>query len=358
MAKFFTVKNAPIIFQNALEHLNNHLQTTQYSKIFVLIDENTSIHCLPILKNYLANFSFDLIEITSGEENKTIETVAKVWTFLGENNADRKSLMINLGGGVLTDMGGFIASTFKRGISFINIPTTLLAMVDASAGGKNGIDFNGLKNQIGTFTQPEMVLVEAIFLKTLDQRQIFSGLAEMLKHGLIANEKHWNNLINLPNYNSETLQNNIQDSVSIKLKIVEEDPHEKGLRKILNFGHTIGHAIESEFLTRENFLLHGEAIVIGMLIEAIMSKNFDLITDEQLVEIHKSFKKIYPNMMTIENEDITKILTWLIHDKKNENNQLNFSLLTTIGQANYNQVCTTGAITDAIHQYNNLIKNS
>lgn len=348
--------NAPIHFENSLQILDQHLTNFEYSKIYVLVDENTSHYCLPRLSEVLNQHELNIIKILSGENHKTIQTVMRVWDYLGKTNADRKSILINLGGGVLTDMGGFIASTFKRGITFINIPTTLLAMVDASAGGKNGIDFEGLKNQIGTFNQPEMVLIEPEFLKTLDQRQILSGLAEMLKHGLIADKNHWKNLLTLNQYNSETLTKYIKDSVHLKLKIVEEDPHEKGLRKILNFGHTFGHAIESEFLNRENSLLHGEAIVIGMLIEAIISHQLNLISEHELEEIWNGFTQIYGQQNKILDKDVQPILDWMIHDKKNIQNELRFSLLNRIGEANFDQIITKKQIIQAIEFYNTQIK--
>ncbi|WP_094745908.1 3-dehydroquinate synthase [Vaginella massiliensis] len=344
--------NAPIIFENPLRYLHDFLNRRDYSKIFVLVDENTSQHCLPLLLEHLPDFSLQRIEILAGEEFKTIETVCRVWDFLSKSKADRNALLINLGGGMVTDLGGFVASTFKRGIDFINIPTTLLAMVDASAGGKNGVDFDGLKNQVGTFTQPEMVLIEPSFLFTLDQRQLLSGLAEMLKHGLIADAHHWNNLIRLEVYNAETLKKHIRDSVEIKLKIVEEDPHEKGLRKILNFGHTVGHAIESEFLQSSNALLHGEAIVIGMMIEAVMSCQQNLISDEELKLILDGFAKIYSHQTVLREEDIPKFLRWMQHDKKNRLHELRFSLLQKIGEACFDVKADENMLRKAITAYN------
>src|SRR5690606_33736054 len=222
--------------------LNQHIDKHNYSKIFVLVDGNTQQYCLPPFLEML-DFTFDvLIVVAPGEEHKNIKTCLKVWEALSEADADRKSLLINLGGGVLTDLGGFVASTFKRGIDFINIPTTLLSMVDASVGGKTGVDLGSLKNQIGVINQPNLVLVFPEFLKTLESRQVTSGYAEMLKHGLIKDAAYWSSL-KLENAFMDA--STIQKSIAIKNEVVLQDPMEKGLRKILNFGHTLGHAIES-----------------------------------------------------------------------------------------------------------------
>ena len=241
--------------------LNLHVGKNNYSRIFLLVDENTRAHCLPIFEKKYKHRIDAILEIPSGEENKNINTCQKVWQALSNNNGDRKSLLINLGGGVLTDLGGFVASTFKRGIDFINIPTTLLSMVDASIGGKTGIDLGPLKNQIGVINQPQMVLIFPEFLKTVEERQIKSGYAEMLKHGLIKDLEYWSQLKETPDY---TVPHFIQKSIALKNEVVMQDPTEQGLRKILNFGHTLGHAIESYFLEdpSKKTLLHGEAIAI------------------------------------------------------------------------------------------------
>ncbi|SUP53411.1 3-dehydroquinate synthase [Weeksella virosa] len=346
------MKNASIIFRSPLLKIQNYFSQNPTKNCFVLVDENTRIHCLKQLRLTLPDLHLKIIEIPSGEENKSLKTTNLVWSFLSENKADRQSVLINLGGGVLTDLGGFAASTYKRGIPFINIPTTLLAMVDASAGGKNGIDFQGFKNQIGTFTQPEMVIILPKFLKTLDQRQLYSGLAEMLKHGLIADEDHWKKLISLTEHNAKTLKGLIEDSINIKLKIVKEDPYEKGLRKILNFGHTFGHAIESEFLSTDKPLLHGEAIVIGMILESILSWQLGILHEQDLETILAGFASIYGKPQNIDFCLHPAILQWLQHDKKNKGHQLQFSLIEKIGKANYNQTCTESQVLDALEEYN------
>jgi len=345
------LKSAPIHFGSIAYILDDYLAKNTFSSIFFLVDENTHVHCLPLLLADLDNLTaYEILEIDSGEENKNIETVNNLWLALSELDADRHSLVINVGGGVLTDMGGFMASTFKRGIKFVNIPTTLLSMVDASAGGKNGIDLEGMKNMIGTFNQPEMVLIDPKFLLTLDQRQIKSGLAEMLKHGLIKNRDHWDNLVQLPTHDPESLAPFIMDSIHIKESVVDSDPYEKGERKILNFGHTVGHAIESESLETDFPLLHGEAIVIGMIIESFLSYEQELISKADLEEICESFLSIYV-LNTIDMKLFPSLMAWMKHDKKNQNSSINFSLVNKIGHCRYDIICTEAEIKQAFEKY-------
>ena len=251
--------------------LNEFLNSRQYSSVFVLADSNTEEHCLPLfLSNLSTESSIEIISIDAGEENKHIETCSGVWSALSELGADRKSILINLGGGVVTDLGGFVASTFKRGIDFINIPTTLLSMVDASVGGKTGVDLGALKNQVGVIVNPKMVLVDPQYIDTLPSEEYRSGYAEMLKHGLIQDNAYWNHLKDFKKISSEDIKELIHHSVGIKNKVVLEDPYEHGLRKILNFGHTLGHAIESYCLTQEDktTLLHGEATMLASRLAA------------------------------------------------------------------------------------------
>ena len=346
------MKSAPIHFGSIAPILDQYIKENHFSSIIFLVDENTHIHCLPLLLADLDHIkAYEILEIDAGEENKTIETVSNLWMALAELGADRHSLVINVGGGVLTDMGGFMASTFKRGIKFINIPTTLLSQVDASVGGKNGIDLEGMKNMVGTFTQPEMVLIDPKFLKTLEQRQIKSGLAEMLKHGLIQDRDHWDNLVQLLAHHAEDLAPFIMDSIEIKKQVVEADPFEKGLRKILNFGHTIGHAIESESLETEFPLLHGEAIVIGMIIEAFLAEQKGILSTEDRVEICDGFASLYA-LSTIDMNLFPQLMEWMSHDKKNENHEIKFSLVNKIGSCHYNIICNELEIREAFEAYN------
>ena len=317
--------------QKAFAQLKEVLSAKAYSKVFVLVDENTKADCLPVFKNEMSDgFSFGLIEIKSGEVHKNIESCNQVWLALSEMDADRKSLLINLGGGVVTDLGGFVASTYKRGIDFINIPTTLLSMVDASVGGKTGVDLGPLKNQIGVINQPQMVLIATVFLQTLDDRQMKSGFAEMLKHGLIQDAAYWKELKALKTL--DRAHEHIFTSVRIKNKVVLEDPTEQHLRKILNFGHTLGHAVESYFLEHSDkeTLLHGEAIIVGMILEAYLSNKITGLPLDELQDIKSTFLKRYKKV-DFTKEDILAILSNLKFDKKNTHGNINFVLLKAIG---------------------------
>jgi 3-dehydroquinate synthase len=285
------------------------------------------------MSNLETDLAIEIIEIEAGEHHKTIDTCVGVWNALSELGADRKSLVINLGGGVVTDLGGFVACTFKRGLKYINVPTSLLAMVDASVGGKTGVDLGHLKNQIGVINSGEMVLVDTSFLKTLPQEHLKSGLAEMLKHGLIYDRSYWNKMSDLSNFTLTDLDQLIYDSVLIKHDIVEQDPYENGIRKHLNFGHTLGHAIESYFLSHpdKEDLLHGEAIAIGMILEVYLSAELLGFPKEDLEQITNVILKIY-KPVTIETTDFDLIIDFLKYDKKNEHGNINFVLLKTIGK--------------------------
>ncbi|WP_136668115.1 3-dehydroquinate synthase [Flavobacterium sp. H122] len=350
------VANSTVHFINDnYQILNQFLRENKFSKIFIIVDENTNEYCLPyFLPQLETEVALEIIELEPGEENKTIETCVQVWEALTELGADRKSLIINIGGGVITDMGAFIASTFKRGIAFINVPTTLLSMVDASVGGKNGVDLGGLKNQIGTITQPEMVLIDSNYLQTLSQREMQSGLAEMLKHGLIANKAHWDKFKNITEINFDEFDSLIEESVAIKAKIVEEDPKENGIRKALNFGHTLGHAIETYFLDNpeKERLLHGEAIACGMILESYISVTKRLLKAEEYMEIKNQLMTIY-DPITFEKNDINQIIELLIHDKKNEFGKIQFSLLDKIGNCIINQTTDNETIISAFKDYRN-----
>jgi 3-dehydroquinate synthase len=341
--------------QDGYDFLNRNIKESNYSKIFILVDENSNEYCLPQLLPLIETKSeIEIIELESGEENKTIETCIQIWNVLIELGADRKSLIINLGGGVITDMGGFIASTFKRGIPFVNIPTTLLSMVDASVGGKNGVDLGGLKNQIGTITNPEMVIIDSSFLESLPQNQMRSGLAEMLKHGLIAKKSHWEKFKNLKEINFDDFDDLIFESITIKSEIVTQDPTENGIRKSLNFGHTLGHAIETYFLENpdKTNLLHGEAIVAGMILESYISLDQKLISESEYIEIKSTLNNIFDKIFIDENEQ-ENIIELLIHDKKNEYGKVQFALLDSIGKIKINQATDNETIIAAFLDYKN-----
>ena len=299
-------------------------EVSDYSAIAILVDENTKKHCLPTFlgENPQLNNSI-IIEIKSGEENKNIATCNYIWQQLKNHNFDRNSLLINLGGGVIGDMGGFCASTYKRGIDFVQFPTTLLAMVDASVGGKLGLDFDGLKNQVGLFTNPKSVLINPEFLKTLDENQLVFGFAEVVKHALIADLDFWNYLTKT-DFQDLIWEEVIAHSIAIKNKIVLNDPKEKGERKKLNFGHTFGHAIESYYLQKGTPIFHGQAIALGMLIESEMSD----LTEIEKVEI-TAF--ILSNFALPHNPAKNQLIAFMQNDKKNKDGKINFSLLKGIG---------------------------
>ena len=314
--------------------LNEHIKKHNFSKIFILVDTNTHNYCLPhFLEELDTQIALEIIEIEEGEIHKNIDTCVGVWNSLSKLDADRKSLMINVGGGVTTDLGGFVASTFKRGVAYVNVPTSLLAMVDASVGGKTGVDLGNLKNQIGVISNPDMVLIDTEYLQTLPQNQMRSGLAEMLKHGLISSEAYWNKFKELSKLSIDDLDVLIYESVLIKKAVVDEDPFENGLRKTLNYGHTLGHAIESYFLTNaeKETLLHGEAIAIGIVLASYISTKLSGFPSEKTNEIKKLFANYY-GKVEITEKDYKPIIDLLKYDKKNNHGNINFVLLETIGK--------------------------
>jgi 3-dehydroquinate synthase len=346
--------NYPIYFnEKGYEALNLHLKENKYSNIFIIVDSSTNEFCLPKFLPYLeTELTIEIIEFEAGEANKNIDTCVEIWKVLTELGGDRKSLVINLGGGVVTDLGGFVSSTFKRGIDFIHIPTTLLSMVDASVGGKNGVDLGNLKNQIGVINVPKMVLIDTNYLETLSQTEMRSGLAEMLKHGLIYDRAYWEQFLDLKAIDFADFDELIYRSVEIKNEIVKQDPTEKNIRKALNFGHTLGHAIESYFLENESktTLLHGEAIAVGMILESYISLQKNLINTEEYLEIKSTIKSIYDDI-TFEKNDIEPILELLIHDKKNEFGTIQFALIEGIGNIKINQLVENELILDAFQDY-------
>lgn len=350
-----STKNAVVHFNSDVyTELNNYVKTKNPSKIFVLVDTNTHDLCLPQFLERLesGDIIVEVMEMPNGEDHKTIDICMGVWEALSEYNADRKSLLINLGGGVVTDLGGFVASTYMRGIAYINIPTSLLAMVDASVGGKTGVDLGALKNQVGVINEGEMVGVDTSFLNTLPQNEMVSGFAEMLKHGLIYDKDYWHTLTHLENLDISDLDQLIYDSVIIKNKVVTDDPTEQGLRKILNFGHTLGHAIESYFLENADKtpLLHGEAIAIGMLMEAFISTKICDLSKEELNVISEGILKTFAKV-DINKQDQEIIINLLKHDKKNSHGVVKFVLLDAIGKPKIDCVVSNELILEAFDYY-------
>lgn len=341
--------------ENAWENMTSHIKKKEYSKVFIVVDKNTEIYCLPYFyKKINLELKWEILSIPCGENHKNIITCIEVWEELANKKADRNSLIINLGGGMVTDLGGFIASSFKRGVDFINIPTTLLAMVDASIGGKNGIDFGRAKNQIGTINLPEMVVIENSFLNTLPQRQLVSGLAEMLKHGLIHSSASWEKINLLDHSNQSQFKELIWESIEIKSEIVRCDPLELNLRKTLNYGHTLGHAIESHFLEQTDTepLLHGEAVAIGLMLATYISNQLLGFPGKKLMEVSAKIASLFPKQ-TFSEKDINNILSLLVFDKKNRNGQVLFVLLHDIGKPKTDCIVDNNLIHKAFEYYKN-----
>lgn len=355
METLYTTGYSIYFNDNCYAYLQDVLVRENYSSLFIITDNNTSQHCLPnFLSQVVTELPIEIIEIEAGESNKSIETCIEVWHALTELGADRKSIIINVGGGVVTDLGGFAASTFKRGMDFINVPTSLLAMVDASVGGKTGVDLGALKNQVGVINNPKGVLIDVNFLETLPANEMRSGLAEMLKHGLIADADYWKQFTDLSELTTDDLESLIYQSVIIKKNIVEQDPTEKGIRKALNFGHTIGHAIESYFLEKADTtsLLHGEAVAIGMIIEAFFSLKKNLITPQEYLEIKTVISGIF-DKVEFTTEDISNIIKLLVHDKKNVSGEVQFVLLDGTGKTVINQTVENPLIISGFDNYQN-----
>ena len=321
--------------------LKEKLSSKAFSSIFVLVDDNTDKFCLDILIKKTRINEFNKIVIKSGEQNKNIDTCLIIWDKLNAFNADRKSLLINLGGGVLSDMGGFVASTYLRGIAFINIPTTLLGMVDAAHGGKTGIDFKLLKNQIGLFSDPSEVILDSDYLSTLSKDEFLNGYAEVFKHSLLTNkiDLNFNSLIKLDFYKDVNFI--IKKYSEIKKEIVESDKFESNQRKVLNLGHTIGHAVESYSYISQDFneLKHGEAIIVGLIAELYISHRLIGFPLKDLENIKKTFSR-YFNVIVFSEKDIEQIHDLMIYDKKNEADKLNFVLLKDIGSPVVDQQIT------------------
>ncbi len=345
-----------IVFsQHITDELRKIVKSYPAGKVFLLTDQTAAGFCLPLIQTVIDEFSIKYIAIPSGEENKNIQSVGLVWDFMSNNGADRKSLLINVGGGMLTDLGGFAASSFKRGMDFVNIPTTLLAQVDASIGGKTGFNFNGLKNEIGVFMEPNSVIINTNFLKTIDHENFLSGYAEMLKHGLIKSREHWDELLtfDMDNIDYDALQEIIAHSVAIKEWHVLNDLTEQNIRKALNFGHTIGHAFESYAMKTGRPILHGYAVVYGMIAELYLSaiecgleiSELDSISSWLLAKFGK---------FEIQESDFDALYQLMTHDKKNEGKRINFTLIPEIGKVEINVDCPKELIVEALEYYRSL----
>lgn len=343
------MKQKVVISENLERDIVSAISECQHDRIFVLTDETTQQLCWPKIKNFKALKDCTPIIIKATDTHKNLDTLSQVWQALSSGGATRHSLMINLGGGMVTDLGGFAASTFKRGIDFINIPTTLLAMVDASVGGKTGINFGGLKNEIGVFSDSRFVIINTQFLDTLDHDNICSGYAEMLKHGLISDERTWAELVtfNLDNPDLSQLQRMVADSIKVKEHIVETDPHEHGIRKALNLGHTMGHAFESFAMRRGTPILHGYAVAYGLISELYMSARKTAFPTDRM---HQTVRFIRENYGTfnITCDDYPTLIELMHHDKKNTAGIINFTLLGNVGDIRINQTATEEEIKEAL----------
>ena len=350
--KTIPVHDYDIHVGDCLAEVDNVYKKIKPSKVFVLVDENTEKYCLPRFRDETKTEISEVITIPSGEKYKALGTCEKIWRRLFNLRADRNSLLINLGGGVIGDMGGFCASTYMRGIPFVQIPTTLLSQVDASIGGKLGIDYYDLKNSIGIFRNPVCVLIDPTFLQTLPSREVRSGYAETIKHGLIEDKKLWNTCTDILDLSKVSWNDIITESLGVKKKVVEMDPLEKGRRKVLNFGHTIGHAIESVMMKEDKSLLHGEAIAIGMVAEAFLScKNGDL-PEAQLEEITAYLIHIY-GQREIDKSLFKPFMQKMRHDKKNIGAEINFTFLKSIGKSVINQSANQEEIIESLAYYLN-----
>lgn len=319
-------------------------------KRVVLTDENTLKSCYPLIKDQIG--PHEVIDIRSGELRKNLDTCNYIWEKMTNHHIDRKGVLINLGGGVIGDMGGFCASTYKRGISFMNIPTTLLAQVDASIGGKLGIDFKGYKNHIGLFDDPDIVLIDDVFLQSLPDRELKSGFAEIIKHHLIRDKAGWNELKKLP-WKEAIDADRIKHSIEIKSDVVTEDPNEAGLRKILNYGHTIGHALESHFLDTDRSINHGEGVAAGIILENIIAVERGMLDADTAKEIQDYILNVFGKVHIVDT-DIRGITSGALHDKKNKEGEIRSVLLRDVGDPIWDQGLHQSEIRSAINEYRNL----
>ncbi|MFA6925207.1 MAG: 3-dehydroquinate synthase [Bacteroidales bacterium] len=340
------------IGKDVYSELEKFLKNYSSNKIFILVDENTGKYCLPLIqKNVSSLRKAEIIKIKSGEKGKDIEVCKKLWKELIISSANRNSLLINLGGGVITDLGGFIAATFKRGMDFINVPTTLLSMIDASIGGKTAINIDKIKNQVGVFANPKAIFINPDFLKTLAQREIISGYAEIIKHALICDKEYWKTLKNT-NIQNADWNSIIKKSVEIKSKFVKLDPKENNIRKALNFGHTIGHAFESYSMENDKKpLLHGEAIAAGMICEAYISTKVLNLKEKELNEITSIITHAFKQY---KNFEIKKLIELMYFDKKNINKKINFTLIPEIGKYAIDNEIEENLISEALKIYKNI----
>ncbi len=338
-----------IISKNFKDELAAEISACEHDKVFVLVDDTTKDKCLPFIAGVDGFENAGIICIEATDAHKNLDTLAHAWRSLGNMGATRHSCLVNIGGGMVTDLGGFAASTFKRGLNFINIPTTLLAMVDASVGGKTGINFNGLKNEIGVFRDADAVIINTEFLKTLDSENIRSGYAEMIKHGLIDSDSMWRSLMDFDILTPDLsrLQGMVADSIKVKERIVEIDPHEKGLRKALNLGHTIGHAFEAMALHRKTPILHGYAVAFGLVCELYLSCIKEGFPVDKMRQTANYIKDNY-GRFDFSCDDYCELIELMKHDKKNVAGTINFTLLEDTGKIKTDRTVTKAELTESL----------
>lgn len=332
--------------------LQAFLSSLKYDKLFILTDTNTREKCFPLIEGVPAFRNAPVLVTEAGDTHKSVEYLSRIWSHLSNEGASRNSLLVNLGGGMITDMGGFAGATFKRGIRTVNIPTTLMASVDAAVGGKTGINFNGLKNEIGSFYPPLCVFIDCEFLRTLDRDNILSGYAEMIKHGLISSVENYTSvmLYDIDTMNYSFLNRLVAQSVAVKERIVAEDPKEQGIRKALNFGHTIGHAYESLSFHKERPILHGHAVAAGIVSELYLSHKLCDFPMEKLSQVVYYIKEYYPAFF-FDCKDYDRLYEFMTHDKKNEGGVINFTLLGNVGDVRINQSVTKEKILESLDFY-------
>ena len=344
--------NSIIFAHDLAAALQEAVERVPHDRLFCLTDETTLRLCWPMVSSIVAMKSAEMITIAAGDEHKTLESLSHVWRSLQQGGATRHSLLVNLGGGMVTDLGGFAASTFKRGLKYINVPTTLLSQVDASVGGKTGINFGGLKNEVGVFSQPSAVVIATDFLDSLDAGNIVSGYAEMLKHGLLDERSHWSALMCDPLALMRSPEGIalIERSVAVKARVVEQDPTERGLRKALNLGHTVGHAFESLALRRGAPVLHGYAVAWGLVAELWLSAVKEGFPTETLHQTVRHIFSLY-GRMSVTCDDYEELFSFMRHDKKNEGDAINFTLLSDIGEIRINRTATREEIYESLDFY-------
>ncbi len=345
------MKDQPkLIFGNAATALRRLLHKNRYSQHFVLTDDNTSLHCLPVLREELGDdLPLNEIKVYAGEQHKTLQAAEYVWQQLTRHGADRYAVLINLGGGMICDLGGFAAATYKRGIAFMHVPTSLLAQADAAYGGKQGIDFMHYKNHVGVFAQPVAVINDVRFLQTLPREQLLSGFAEIIKHTLISSRKDFKKLRDITDLSSVHWNSWIKKSIAVKLKIVDKDPYEQSLRKVLNFGHTLGHALESLLLHRRQHSLHGYCVAYGMIGELALSTYCCGLKHNHSEDAIAFIRRHFPPL-TLNEADIPELLGLLLQDKKNHQGQVRFSLLKKMGKPVVDVVPTETQIVASLHR--------